>query len=413
MFERVETMRTALEAITTTEGRLAVSVGLVVAAVVVGFVVAPILVRRTVVLVARQLRESDAGSIFETVDDLLEVPFPMRAVVRTLQAVVLTVTGLALLVVWGYVEQAALLVSGFATVFPHFLRVVLTIALLAGAVVGTRHLEQRLDDWLVDADYVTAHQEGVVFRVLQVTIFIAVGLAALTLWDVELRGLLVGAGFLGIVLGMAARQTLGSLIAGFVLMFSRPFEIGDWVRIDDHEGMVIDITIINTRLRSFDGEIVVLPNDRVSSSTIINRSKRNRLRLRLEVGVDYETDLEHAEEVAVDAIESVDDVAPAPKPQVIPTEFGDSSITLECRFWIKQPNAHKKWTTMRSVIHELKTAYDREGVGIPYPQREHSARGDGFRVVDGDEAGYGDGNQSENEHPESPAELAYSEENSG
>ena len=87
-------------------------------------------------------------------------------------------------------------------------------------------------------------------------------------------------------------------------------------------------------------------------------------------------------------MEAVDDVAPAPKPQVIPTAFDDSAITLECRFWIRQPNAHKKWTTIQAVVHELKAAYDREEIGIPYPQRELSARdGGGARVPAEDDEG--------------------------
>ncbi|AEH38911.1 mechanosensitive ion channel family protein [Halopiger xanaduensis] len=383
MFEHVETVQTSLEAITSTEGRFAVSTGIIALALVIGFVVAPIAVRRTVEYVGRRLRESEAGSVLEAIDELTDVPFPMRAVIRSLQAVVLGTTGLLLLIVWGYADLAADALAAVERAGPYVVRLVLTVGLLAGAIVGTRYLEQRLDEWLADATYVTAHQEGVVFRVLQVTIFLAAGLAALSLWPIDLGGLLVGAGFLGIVVGMAARQTLGSLIAGFVLMFARPFEIGDWVEIGDKEGTVVDITIINTRLRSFDGEIIVLPNDHVSSSTVVNRSKRNRLRLRLEVGVDYETDLERAEDVALEAIEGVDDVAPGPKPQIVPTAFGDSAIALECRFWIRQPNAHKKWTTLRSVVHELKTAFDREDIGIPYPQRELSARPEGgFRIPD-------------------------------
>ncbi|AXR78753.1 mechanosensitive ion channel family protein [Natrarchaeobaculum sulfurireducens] len=391
--DHAEAALASLETVTTTEARLAVSIGIVLAALAVAAVVVPLVVRRSVDTVGRGLHESNAGSLLEIVDDVLNVPFPRRAVVRSVQSVLVLVAFLALLVLWGYGSVASSVLTVLATALPYALRGILTVGLLLGAVVGTRYLEQRLEEWLADANYVTAHQEGVVFRVLQVTIFIAVGLAALSLWQIDLGGLLVGAGFLGIVMGMAARQTLGSLIAGFVLMFSRPFEIGDWVQVGDHEGMIVDITITNTRLRSFDGETVVLPNDHVSSATVVNRSKRNRLRLRLEVGVDYETDLEHAESVAVEAMEAVDDVAPAPKPQVIPTAFDDSAITLECRFWIRQPNAHKKWTTIRAVVHELKAAYDREEIGIPYPQREHSARsGGGFSVPmqgrDGEELAY-------------------------
>jgi len=77
----------------------------------------------------------------------------------------------------------------------------------------------------------------------------------------------------------------------------------------------------------------------------------------------------------LEAIESVEDVAPAPKPEVIPTGFGDSAFTLECRFWIQPPNVRTKWQATRAIVHELTAAYDREGITIPYPQRQLSARG--------------------------------------
>jgi len=384
--EYTEPILTPLESITTTEARLASTIAVLVMAILSGFVIAPALVRRFVTFAGDRLEESDVGSVLEVVDGLSDIPFPMRAVIRSLQATVLLATGLVLLIIWGYGSLAVLVLSVLTTAVPVALRVVLTVSLLAGAVIGTRYLEQQLDDWLANANYVTAHQEGVVFRVLQVTIFIAVGLAALSLWQINLGGLLVGAGFLGIVMGMAAQQTLGSLIAGFVLMFSRPFEIGDWVQVGDHEGLVVDITITNTRIRSFDGEIIVLPNDKVSSATVVNRTKRNRLRLRLEVGVDYETDLEHAEAVAREALEGIDDVSPAPKPQVIPTSFDDSAITLECRFWIEQPNVHKKWTTIQAAVHALKASFDREEIDIPYPQRTVGTRAEGgFRIPDAED----------------------------
>ncbi|MHC3438369.1 mechanosensitive ion channel family protein [Natrialbaceae archaeon A-gly3] len=403
MFNSIQAVQATLEGVTTTEGRLAVSVVLVALAIMGGFVIAPYLVRRGVEFTNHQLRESGVGDYLEVVDDLLDLPFPMRAVVRTFQAVVLVTTAVALLVVWGYTETAVVVLAVLASVAPHFLRVVLTVVLLGGALAGTRYLQNQLNDWLADANYVSAHQEGVVFRVLQVCIFIAAGLAALSLWNVDLGGLLVGAGFLGIVLGMASRQTLGSLIAGFVLMFSRPLEIGDWVEVDGHEGVVVDITIINTRLRSFDGETIVLPNDSVSNSTVINRTRRRRLRLKTEVGVDYDADLERAEDVALAAIEDVDPVAPAPKPEVIPTDFGDSAVTLECRFWIQPPNMRKKWQAKRAVVHAVKEAYDREGIAIPYPQRQLSGRGaDGVRIDT--ERGV----DAEDDQPDE--ELSYSEE---
>ena len=189
-------------------------------------------------------------------------------------------------------------------------------------------------------------------------------------------------GFLGIVVGLAARQTLGSLIAGFVLMFSRPFTIGDWVEIGDDEGIVTDITIVNTRLENFDGETVVIPNDRVSNQPITNRSERGHLRIRMDVGVDYATDPDHAVEVAQSAIDEVTHVTDAPPPQVLPKSFGDSAVVLELRFWIDQPMPPKKWRAISGVVGSVKAAFDDAGIKIPFPQRELSGRAEtgGFRL---------------------------------
>ncbi|MFC6726480.1 mechanosensitive ion channel family protein, partial [Halobium palmae] len=254
-------------------------------------------------------------------------------------------------------------------VLPLLGRLVVTAGLLVGVVVGTDVLEAQLSTYAERSDRFNEHQQGIAFRVLQLVLLIAVGMGVLTVWSFDVGGLLVGAGFLGIVVGMAARQTLGSLIAGFVLMFSQPFKLGDWVVVGGHEGVVTDVTIVNTRLWSFDGETVVLPNDVVSKSTIENRTERGRLRLSVPVGVDYDTDLDRADEVITAAIDEVDGVLDVPKPQVVPQSFDDSAITLEVRVWIDNPSGRKRWRTRAAVIRALKRAFDREGIDVPFPQR--------------------------------------------
>ncbi len=220
------------------------------------------------------------------------------------------------------------------------------------------------------------------FRVLQVLVVTAAAVGALTVWGVNLGGLFVGAGFLGIVIGTAARTTLGSLIAGFVLMFSRPFELGDWVALDGQEGIVADITIVNTRIRNQYGEEIVLPNDKVANATITNRSRLGQLRLSVDVGVDYDADLERAETVVLEALEGVSTVLSNPTPQVVPKSLGDSAVVLECRFWIDNPSAARRTVATAAVVREVKTALDEADVKIPYPQRELLGREEagGFRV---------------------------------
>jgi small-conductance mechanosensitive channel len=336
----------------------------------VAFVVVPAVIRRAAELVSRSVSDDVVADIGG--------PGAYHAVVRTtVRAIQLPLLGgaaLGLLGLWGQTGLAVAGVDVAVAFVPTLVRATATVLLLSGAYLGTRLLDRRLVSYADESDAISEHQRGVAYRVTQVVVFIATALAALSLWNFDPGGLLLGAGFLGIVVGMAARQTLGSLIAGFVLMFSRPFEIGDWVVIGDHEGTVTDITIINTRIRNFDGETVVLPNDLASNQTVVNRSDQDRLRLRLPVGIDYGADVEHAEAVVEGVFEEIDAVLSAPAPQVIPTEFSDSAVTLELRFWIDRPSAHRKWQTRARVLRETKTALEDAGVTIPFPQRELSDR---------------------------------------
>lgn len=259
---------------------------------------------------------------------------------------------------------------------------VLTVVFLAIVYAGTSVIHSLLSSFISRRDDITEHESEIAFRIIQVTIYILAILVVLRIWGVDLGGILIGAGFAGIVVGMAARQTLGAVIAGFVLMFSRPFEIGDWVQVEEKEGIVTDITIVNTRLQTFDGEYVVLPNDVIGSSEVVNRSRKGRLRLHVEVGVDYSTDPEHAMDVAKEAMGEVDDILTVPRPEVVLKEFGDSSVVLDLRYWIDKPSARRMWRAHTAVITAVKQAFDEDGIKIPFPQRELTGRQEsgGFRV---------------------------------
>jgi small conductance mechanosensitive channel len=238
-----------------------------------------------------------------------------------------------------------------------------------------------VDNLVSRRDAFDEHEVEITYRVVQITLWIAAISVVLGLWSVDLTGVLVGAGFLGIVVGMAARQTLGAVLAGFVLMFARPFEIGDWVQIGDNEGIVTDISIVNTRVQTFDGEFVMVPNDIVSGQEVVNRSRKGRLRIEVEVGVDYATDVPMATELADEAMDDVDAILSVPTPQVVVKRFGDSAVVLGCRFWIDKPSARRKWRARTAVTQALKAAFDEAGVKIPFPQRELTGREetDGFR----------------------------------
>jgi len=379
----VSQLREFLSGLSAVEWRLAVSAGVIALAFLLSVVVVPFVVRQLRRTVRRRLLGGWLADAVAVVERYLPTTLG-RLSVRVIQLAVVIAEALALLLIWDLLDPVESLVrsSGLSTEL--VVQLALT-AVLAGVVyVVADQYKQAMVRIGNQASWMTDHQQEIVVRMGQIVILLFGALLALGLWGVELQGLLVGAGFLGIVVGLAARQTLGSLIAGFVLMFSRPFTIGDWVEIGGEEGIVTDITIINTRLENFDGEVVVIPNDQVSNEPIVNRSRRGVLRLRVDVGIDYDSDPDHAKAVAMDAIKAVDSVADGPPPQIVPKSFGDSAIVLELRFWIDHPTPPRKWNAVSGVVTGVKEAFEREGIKIPFPQRELSGRAEtgGFRVRD-------------------------------
>ena len=286
----------------------------------------------------------------------------------------LLVAVVSVLVLWGVATEVAEAWDQIGGTVGKGFKFVLALVVVASAYIANGFAKRAIDRFAEGHETITEHQSEIVYRVSQLTVWIGTIAVILGMWEVDLSGLLVGAGFLGIVVGMAARQTLGALLAGFVLMFSRPFEIGDWVEIDDEEGIVTDISIVNTRIQTFAGEYVMIPNDIVSGRKIVNKSRKGRLRIEVEVGVDYEADVERAADVAKEAMKGLDEILSVPTPQVVLKEFGDSAVVLSLRFWIDKPSARRQWRARTAVIESVKAAFDSEGIKIPFPQRELTGR---------------------------------------
>lgn len=324
---------------------------------------------------------------------------------EAVQSVLVTAAGIVaaglLVVVWGAFDSVA---RALAAIEPDPTTGVklLLVALAFAASYSVTRITKGLIRIGEGRDAITNHQREVLHHVVQIVVFLPAVVFSLALFEVGASDLVLSAGAAGVVLGLAARQTLGSVIAGFVLLFSRPFEVGDWVQVDENEGIVTDVSIINTRLRTFDDEHVMLPNDHITDSAVTNLSRNDRLRVQVDVGVDYEADVEHAARVAVEAMESCDQVLAGRSPDVVLKGFGDSAILLTLRFWIDDPTIRRKWAAQNAVIEAVKTAYEQEDIKIPYPQRELAGREEagGFRltgeaVAVGGDAGRGGATGSE------------------
>lgn len=303
--------------------------------------------------------------------------FDSRIVELFQAAFMLAVTGLAgtvIVVAWRATDEVQRALLSLDLGVDEAVLLVVTLLVVFGSYSMTVLAKRIVDAFAAGRDAISRHQQEIAYHVLQVSVYVFAGLLVLSIWGINLGNLLLGAGVLGIVLGLAARQTLGAVLAGFVLLFSRPFDIGDWVQINDREGYVVDVTIFNTEIRTFEDEHVVIPNDIVTGSSIVNRSRRGRLRIDVEAGIDYDADPNEAADVALDAMRSIDALAETPEPTVVLTEFGSSAIVLECRFYITNPTADKRWQAQTDVISAVAAAFEDAGIKIPFPQRELAGR---------------------------------------
>ena len=177
--------------------------------------------------------------------------------------------------------------------------------------------------------------------------------------------LIAGLGVTGFILGFAFQESLGNLASGMMIAMNEPFKVGDFVELAGLSGTVIEVNIMATVLATGDNKKIVVPNKSAWGSPITNYSALGRRRVDIEVGIAYGEDIARASQIARDAVMSVEGVLPEPEPRIEPLLFGDSAVTLCIRPWC---SAADYWAVHAATIKAVKSAFDRNGVSIPFPQ---------------------------------------------
>lgn len=200
-------------------------------------------------------------------------------------------------------------------------------------------------------------------------IILIAGIAiALERVGVSLGPLLFSMGFLLIIVAFAARPLLENFGAGLLLEARGPFRPGDQISSQGFEGTVTEINARSVIVLTTSGETVHLPNAAVLREPLVNLTAVGRRRTTLEVGLDYETPLEEARQVVLEALSGLGGVREDPAPEAFVYEFGDSTINLMVRFW-HDPEIRQSWVTRNEVALAVKGALDEAGMTIAFPQR--------------------------------------------
>lgn len=224
--------------------------------------------------------------------------------------------------------------------------------------------------------------------VVLVGLFIALSVLKL---DGTVTSLLAGVGIVGLALGFAFQDIAANFVSGVLLAMRRPFKVGDMIETNGYFATVERIDLRSTILRTFTGQMVTLPNKDVFGNAIVNYDVTGEWRIDLAVGVAYGDDLEKAERVTIEAIEGLGMRHPDKPVQLWYTEFGDSSINLSVRFWIRM-DEHSFLEGRHRAIKAIKKAYDENDITIPFPIRtlDFGVVG-GERLADALPAGMGGG----------------------
>ncbi len=172
-------------------------------------------------------------------------------------------------------------------------------------------------------------------------------------------------GSAGIAIGLALQGGLSNIASGVIIMFCRPFHVGDFITTPNGDGVVKDIGIYYTKLTTGDNRDVVIPNSILTNNSITNLSTHDTRRLDFDFTVSYSTDLDLARKVLLAAAKNNDLVLTDPAPAVFVAAHGDSAITMKLRVWCKSGDY---WTVNFDMYEDVKKAFDQFEIEIPFPQ---------------------------------------------
>jgi small-conductance mechanosensitive channel len=247
---------------------------------------------------------------------------------------------------------------------------VFVVAFVAVYIVG-RSVSTTVLKRVLDARGLDAHARKPLKKITNVVVaFVAIAVAfGLAEYGNFLQSLATIAAAATLAVGLATQDTISNFVAGVFIFTDRPFRIGDWIEWDGHAGVVEDVSFRVTRVRTFDNELLTVPNNTLTSGVVKNPVAKDTLRLKIPFGISYDDDVEQASKIIVKEAEAAEDILDDPAPSVRLTELGDSAVVLQSRVWIADPSRADLVKTRADYVTSVKRRFDQKGVNFPYPNR--------------------------------------------
>lgn len=209
--------------------------------------------------------------------------------------------------------------------------------------------------------------KGFLGSIISILLKVLVYITALGMLGVQMTSFIAILGAAGLAVGLALQGSLSNFAGGVLILFFKPFKVGDFIERGSESGTVEKIDILYTVLNTPDNQTIVIPNGQLANSPVTNYSNKETRRVRFSVGIGYGDDVAKAREVILKVLHDDQRTLETPEPIVVLTELADSSLNLSARAWTKSEDY---WAYFWENLENIKTALDEEGVEIPYPQRD-------------------------------------------
>ena len=253
------------------------------------------------------------------------------------------------------------------------------VALLVGAIIGSSYISNLLRTKILQVTRMTRGSQEIISIITKYGFIALATIILLQAYGLDLSSLTVIGGALGVGIGFGLQDIARNFASGIVLLFERSIQVGDFIQIGNHLGVVEEVRTRSIVLKTLDRISVIVPNSRLLSEEVINwNHRRSVTRLHLSIGVAYGSDVKKVKAALLQAAEEHLEVLRNPSPQVFFTEFGDSSLNFELLIWTSDPS--RQAPLKSDLCFRIEEIFREQQIEIPFPQRDINIAPEGLPV---------------------------------
>lgn len=220
---------------------------------------------------------------------------------------------------------------------------------------------------VMQAQEVEKTLETFVCNLVRMVLLVIVIIAAIGQLGIETTSFIAIFGAAGLAVGLALQGSLSNFAAGVLIVLFRPYKVGDFVEAAGIAGVVEQVQILTTVLRTGDNKQIIVPNGQIMDSIITNYSANDTRRVDMVVGVSYDDDLDKVRSTLQELIDAEDRILDEPAPTIAVSALADSSVNFVVRPWVKTPDY---WGVMFDMTEAIKKRFDQDGISFPFPQQD-------------------------------------------